>query len=81
MKIKILSIILILILFISCSDDINYHFFITRINGTKDQLTIHSRNSFIRPVLENGCIKWYGSEYSVTCGVQDFTFYKTKYNN
>lgn len=62
-------------------DKTDYHFNIVYTDGHMVYLVEHSANSFIRPVLEAGCLKWYDSSISITCGVRSFTYYKTRPKN
>lgn len=72
MKVSIITAILITL--ISCKGK-TYHFTVTYTDGTVERLNVYCANSQTRPVLKDGCLKWYNSESSIVCGVRNYTFY------
>jgi len=77
MKRKLFVLLFAVSLLVSCNQETDYHFDISYIDGTKEHLIVPSANDYITPVLEDGCIIWYGGKSAIVCGVKSFTYYTT----
>jgi hypothetical protein len=57
-----------------------FHLIIHYLDGTTSRAVMTIRNNQLRPILEAGCIKWYGGN-TIECGVRSFEYYSITVKN